>query len=116
MHAIERGETLPQAAFNLEGLSSFQFEVLLMAEIPNNHLVCKNPRNNGRSYLSTGAGFQPSTPSRTFNVMKSIQSFNFQQPDPDLKAICFCMNASSTIFTLEAFFYERFFIAIVYMT
>ena len=81
-----RGETLPQAAFNLEGLSSFQFEVLLMAEIPNNYLVCTNPRNNGRSYLSTGAGFQPSTNSRTFNVMKSIQSFNFQQPWPRSKS------------------------------
>ena len=31
-----------------------------MAEILH-HLVCKNPTNNGRSYLSTGAGFQPST-------------------------------------------------------
>ena len=31
-----------------------------MAEILH-HLVCKNTTNNGRSYLSTGAGFQPST-------------------------------------------------------
>ena len=31
-----------------------------MAEILH-HLLCKNPTNNGRSYLSTGAGFQPST-------------------------------------------------------
>ena len=31
-----------------------------MAEILH-HLGCKNPTNNGRSYLSTGAGFQPST-------------------------------------------------------
>ena len=35
--------------------------IRLMAEIPNNHLGCKNPINNGISYLSTGAGFQPST-------------------------------------------------------
>ena len=33
-------------------------KILLMAEIL---LACKNPTNNGRSYLSTGAGFQPST-------------------------------------------------------
>ena len=34
-----------------------------MAEIPNNHLGCKNPRNNGRSYQPqlVIAGFQPST-------------------------------------------------------
>ena len=32
-----------------------------MEEIPNNHLRCKNPVNNGINYLSTGAGFQPST-------------------------------------------------------
>ncbi len=31
-----------------------------MAEILH-HLGCKNSTNNGRSYLSTGAGFQPST-------------------------------------------------------
>ena len=34
--------------------------LLLMAEILH-HLGCKNPTNNGRSYLSTGAGFLPST-------------------------------------------------------
>ena len=34
--------------------------LLLMAEILH-HLGCKNPTNNGRSYLSTGVGFQPST-------------------------------------------------------
>ena len=34
--------------------------LLLMAEILH-HLGGKNPTNNGRSYLSTGAGFQPST-------------------------------------------------------
>ncbi len=34
-----------------------------MAEIPNNHLVCKNPTNNGRSDQPqlVIAGFQPST-------------------------------------------------------
>ena len=36
--------------------------LLLMAEIPNNHLGwCCNPINNGKNYLATGAGFQPST-------------------------------------------------------
>ena len=35
--------------------------LLLMAEIPNSHLGCINPVNNGINYLSTGAGFQPST-------------------------------------------------------
>ena len=43
-----------------EGLRTLWLVVLLMAEILH-HLVCKNPTNNGRSYLSTGAGFQPST-------------------------------------------------------
>ena len=39
-----------------------QFEdILLMEEIPNNHLGCIKPVNNGINYLSTGAGFQPST-------------------------------------------------------
>ena len=36
--------------------------IRLMAEIRReNHLGCKNPMNNGINYLSTGAGFQPST-------------------------------------------------------
>ena len=34
--------------------------LLLMAEILH-HLGCKNPVNNGINYLSTGAGFLPST-------------------------------------------------------
>ena len=34
--------------------------VLLMAEIPNNHLGCIKPWTNGINYLSTGAGFLPS--------------------------------------------------------
>ncbi len=42
-----------------EGLRTLWLVVLLMAEILH-HLVCKNPTNNGKSYLSTGAGFQPS--------------------------------------------------------
>ncbi len=44
--------------------------LLLMAEIPNNHLGwCWNPINNGINYLSTGAGFQPSTVS-TFKIQE----------------------------------------------
>ena len=35
--------------------------ILLMSEIPNNHLGCLNPVNDGINYLSTGGGFQPST-------------------------------------------------------
>jgi len=35
-------------------------EIRLMAEILH-HLGCRNPKNNGINYLSTGAGFQPST-------------------------------------------------------
>ena len=35
--------------------------VLLMAEISNNHLGCMKPYKQWENYLSTGAGFQPST-------------------------------------------------------
>ena len=38
------------------------------------HLVCKDPTNNGRSYLSTGAGFQPSTVSSCFFFLVAWKS------------------------------------------
>ena len=47
-----------------------QVVILSMAEILH-HLGCKNPTNDGRSYPSTGAGFQPSTV-----VFHSITFFN----------------------------------------
>ena len=40
---------------------SIQSVILLMEEIPNNHLECINLVNTGRNYISTGAGFLPST-------------------------------------------------------
>ena len=40
-------------------------KILLMEDIPNNHLACvkpcRNPVDNGINYISTGAGFLPST-------------------------------------------------------
>ena len=51
-----------------------------MAEILH-HLVCKNPTNNGRSYLSTGAGFQPSTVGRGEKIITdSVSRSFFQNP------------------------------------
>ncbi len=47
--------------------------ILLMAEILH-HLVCEDPTNNGRSYLSTGAGFQPSTVSSCFFFLVAWKS------------------------------------------
>ena len=35
--------------------------LLLMEEIPNNHLGCINLVNTGTNYIPTGAGFLPST-------------------------------------------------------
>ena len=48
---------LPQSKhhFLLEGV------VLLMAEIRLTTWDVRNPKDNGKNYLSTGAGFQPST-------------------------------------------------------
>ena len=51
--------------------------ILLMEEIPNNHLACIKLKNNGIFIISTGAGCLPSTVSPTEKDVKG--SFHVQQ-------------------------------------
>ena len=50
---------------------------------PVNHLGCKNPINNGINYLSSGAGFQPSTVVHHFlgRGPQTIPNLNGREPD-----------------------------------
>ena len=60
--------------------------ILLMEEIPNNHLGCIKPVvNNGINYQSqlVNAGFQPST------VCWCVFSFRNDNPKPHQPALCF---------------------------
>jgi len=48
------------------------------------HLGCKNPANNGMKYLSSGAGFLPSTLCHSRKAantsIKLLQAFLFERP------------------------------------
>ena len=64
--------------------------ILLMEEIPNNHLTRMkpwhvwNPVNNGINYLSTGAGFLPSTVEpRIWSIDFRIIAYHLDEPNHD---------------------------------
>jgi len=62
--------TLKQSIFPVPSYTNKTQPTVDGSEFPNNHLgCCKNPVNNGRSYLSTD-GFLPSTVSLLFKVEK----------------------------------------------
>ncbi len=59
---------LPTTIFKIQDL-------LLMAEIPNNHLVCKNPTNNGKSYQPQLVRFRRISAINSIIIQKEFHSF-----------------------------------------
>ncbi len=79
--------------------------ILLMAEIRReNHLGwCWNPINNGKNYLSTGAGFQPSTVGIVFDSFMVTKKL---LPEP--AEILFVRKAIFRICNIQHFFVPNF--------